>query len=194
MHPGTEQPDITKTFEPTVLTRKSDPHNPVRVKTILSEITVGQDLTPAQRESIKLLIAEFAECFALSMSEVTAVKGASLKLDIPRDKQFRTKINQRPQSPPQKEFFNEVINKMLQADIIRPIAPRCQMLCSHYSGKENARRRRCSPRHAEASYKQRVHRCGISISVRISATERGTQLTHDNASHTEQMAGLPKLC
>ena len=32
------------------------------------------------------------------------------------------KINQRPQSLPQKEFFNGVINKMLTADIIRPIA------------------------------------------------------------------------
>jgi hypothetical protein len=121
-HPGTEQPEIAKTFEPTLLTRKTDPHNPARVKAILAEITMGQDLTPAQRESTCQLIAEHAECFALSMSEVTPVDGASFRLDIPRDKQFRTKINQRPQSPPQKEFFNAVINKMIAADIIRPIA------------------------------------------------------------------------
>ena len=129
-HPGVEQPDVAKTYEPSLLTRKSDPHNPARVDAILNEITVGQDLTPAQHEAVRLLIAEFAECFALSMSEVTAVKGASLRLDIPRDRQFKTKVNQRPQSPPQKEFFNEVINKMLRADIIRPIAHRDVKCCA----------------------------------------------------------------
>ena len=121
-HPGTEQPDVSKTFEPTLLTRKTDPHNPARVAAILAEITIGQDLTPVQLESVRQLISEYAQCFALSMSEVTPVEGAILPLDIPRDKQFRTKINQRPQSPPQREFFNGVINKMLAADIIRPIA------------------------------------------------------------------------
>ena len=120
-HPGIEQPDTTKTFEPTLLTRKTDPHNPARVKAILDEITIGQDLTPEQRERVRETISEFAECFALSMSEVTPVEGAAHRLDIPRDKQFRTKINQRPQSPPQKEYFNGVIDKMLAAGIIRPI-------------------------------------------------------------------------
>ena len=56
------------------------------------------------------------------MSEVTPVEGAAHRLNIPRDKQFKTKINQRPQSPPQKEFFSGVIDKMLSAGIIRPIA------------------------------------------------------------------------
>jgi hypothetical protein len=115
---GIEQPDVSRNFEPTLLTRKTAPHNPARVKAILDEITVGQDLTLDQRDSVRQLISQYAECFALSMSEVTAVAGATLCLDIPRDKQFRTKINQRPQSPPQKEFFNGVINKMLAADIL----------------------------------------------------------------------------
>ena len=87
-HPGTEQPDISKMFEPTLLTRKTDPHNPARVEAILAEITLGPDLTPTQRESVRQLISEYAECFALSMSEVTTVEGATLPLDIPRDKQF----------------------------------------------------------------------------------------------------------
>ena len=130
IHPGTEQPDIPKVFEPTLLTRKTQPHNPARVEAILAEITLGQDLTLSQREAVRQLIAEFAECFALSMSEVTTVEGASLRLDIPRDKKFRTKISQRPQSPPQKEFFNEVINKMLAADIIRPIAHQDVKCCA----------------------------------------------------------------
>ena len=129
-NPGTEQPAIPKNFQPTLLTRKTDPKNPARVAAILSEVTLGGDLTPSQRESVQLLLSEFAECFALSMSEVTPVKGASLRLDIPRDQQFRTKINQRPQSPPQKEFFNGVIEKMLAADIIRPIAHQDVKCCA----------------------------------------------------------------
>jgi hypothetical protein len=119
--PGAEQPEVTKAFEPSILTRKTFPHSPERVAAILSEVTIGQDLTPAQTESVRSLISEFAECFALSMSEVTAVEGAAHRLDIPRDTQFRTKVNQRPQTPPQKEYFNGVIDKMLAAGIIRPI-------------------------------------------------------------------------
>ena len=120
-HPGTEQPDVTKVFEPSVLTWKTDPHSPERVAAIQAEVTIGPDLTPDQTEEVRQMIAEYADCFALSMSEVLPVEGAAHRLDIPRDTQFRTKVNQRPQTPPQKEFFNGVLDKMLEAGIIRPI-------------------------------------------------------------------------
>ena len=129
-HPGTEQPVLTKTFEPTLLTRRDDPHNPARVKAILAEITISSDLSPAQRDRVEEVIAKHADCFALSMSEVTPVEGAAHRLDIPRDKQFKIKINQRPQTPPQKEFFNSTIDKMLEAGIIRPIAHQDVKCCS----------------------------------------------------------------
>ena len=119
---GAEQPDVSKVFEPTILTRKTDPHNPARVAAILAEVTIGSDLTTTQEQQVREMISRHAECFALSMSEVTPVEGAAHRLDIPRDKQFRTKVNQRPQTPPQREFFNSVIDKMLDAGIIRPIA------------------------------------------------------------------------
>jgi hypothetical protein len=45
-HPGMEQPDVAKVFEPTLLTRKTDPKNPERVKAILSEITIGEGPHP----------------------------------------------------------------------------------------------------------------------------------------------------
>ena len=120
-HPGTEQPDVTKVFEPSVLTRKTSPHSPERVAAIRAEVTIGTDLTTDQAEAVWQMISEYADCFALSMSEVTPVEGAAHRLDIPRDTQFRTKVNQRPQTPPQKEFFNGVLDKMLEAGIIRPI-------------------------------------------------------------------------
>ena len=90
-HLGAEQPDITKVFKFTILTRKTSPHNPARVEAILVEITISQDLTLAQQEQVRDLILEHADCFALSMSEVTIVEGAEHRLDIPRDTQFRTK-------------------------------------------------------------------------------------------------------
>ena len=99
-----------------------NPCSPAQVEAILTKITLDSDLTEAQHEAMCLLISKYVVCFTLSMSEVTAVEGATLCLNIPRDKQFWTKRNQRPQSPLQKEFFNGVINKMLAADIIRPIA------------------------------------------------------------------------
>ena len=121
VNPGADQPDVSRVFEPTLLTRKTDPHNPARVAAILAEITIGLDLTAEQLQLVRKMISNRAECFALSMSEVTLVEGAAHRLDIPRDKQFRTKVNQRPQTPPQREFFNGVIDKMLAAGIIRPI-------------------------------------------------------------------------
>ena len=121
-HLGVEQPVVTKTFDPSLLTRKTDPCNSARVEALLSEVTIGDDLTPDQTDRVRALISEFSGCFALSMSEVTVVEGAAHRLDIPRDHQFRTKVNQRPQTPLQKEFFNEVLDKMLSAGIVRPIA------------------------------------------------------------------------
>jgi hypothetical protein len=123
--PGVEQPDVSKVFEPTILTRKTNPHNPQRVMTLLAEATIGSDLSVEQIQKVRNMIAKYAECFALSLSEVTPVEGAAHRLDIPRDKQFRTKVSQRPQTPPQREFLNSVIDKMLAAGItqagIRPI-------------------------------------------------------------------------
>lgn len=40
------------------------------------------------------MIGDYADCFALSMSEVTLVEGASHMLDIPQDTVFKTKVNQ----------------------------------------------------------------------------------------------------
>ena len=75
-HPGMEQPDIAKVFKLTLLTRKTDPYNPACVEAIISEVIIGQDLSPEERLKVQDLILEFADCFTLSMSEVTPVNGA----------------------------------------------------------------------------------------------------------------------
>jgi hypothetical protein len=114
--------ELNKVFVPSLSTRKTHPFSPARVAAILAEVTIGSDLEPLQCTQVRQMIRHYADCFALSMSEVTPVQGASHRLDIPRDMVFKTKVNQRPQSQPQKEFYYNVIDNMLKADIIEPIA------------------------------------------------------------------------
>ncbi|KIM35494.1 hypothetical protein M413DRAFT_79366, partial [Hebeloma cylindrosporum] len=115
---------LTKAFEPNILTRQTQPFLPARVDAVLAEIALGEDLTAGEKERVVDVLREFADCFALSMSEVTPVEGASHKLNIPEGSTFRTKVNQRPLSLPQREYFNDVIDKMLGAGIIAPISHR----------------------------------------------------------------------
>lgn len=69
-------------------------------------------------------LAKYADCFALSISEVNAVPGAVHKLNIPEGTSFKTKIPQRPMNQVQHEFMNAKVNEMLAAGIMRPIHPR----------------------------------------------------------------------
>ena len=126
---GSQNPDIpapalklNEVFEPSLLTWKPDPLSPARVTAVQAEVTIGTDLEPLQYAQVRLMVGKYADCFALSMSEVLPVEGASHRLDIPRDMMFKMKVNQRPQSQPQKEFYYKVIDNMLKADIIKPIA------------------------------------------------------------------------
>ena len=53
VNPGTEQPVIVKTFDPSILTRKTDPTNPARVEAVLTEVTIGHDLSQEQTDQVK---------------------------------------------------------------------------------------------------------------------------------------------
>ncbi|GLB38087.1 putative retrotransposable element Tf2 155 kDa protein type 1-like [Lyophyllum shimeji] len=122
-HPGAEQPLLAMGFKPSILTRRTDPFKKERVDAVLNEITLGTDLSEEERSRAVSLLREYADCFALSLSEVTTVDGATHKLNIPdrNTTKFRTKPNQRPLSGPQKEYYNGVIDNMLDAGIIEPI-------------------------------------------------------------------------
>jgi hypothetical protein len=75
-----------------IYTRHTEPFKAEHVKRIISQVTVGPDITLEQRSKVDELIAEFADCFALAMTEVNAVPGAIHKLNIPSDTKFRTKL------------------------------------------------------------------------------------------------------
>ena len=112
--PGDMQPEIELGGDRSLFTRQTSPFNPRRVVEILKLVVVGPDLTAKQTEKAKALIAEFADCFALSVSEVTAIPGATHKILIP---------HQRPLMEPQRKYLNKTIDELLAADIIEPIRP-----------------------------------------------------------------------
>ncbi|KAF8221482.1 hypothetical protein L208DRAFT_1531951 [Tricholoma matsutake] len=126
---GTEQKILSGDRDKAVFTQSSDPFKVEHVNEVLSELTIGDDLTEKQCISIDNLLRKFADCFALSMSEVMVVAGATHKLHIPNGTTFKKKVNQRPLSGPQKEYFNGVLNKMLEAGIIAPISHSAVKCC-----------------------------------------------------------------
>ena len=107
-----------------IFTQHTNPFKKERVAKILDEMTLGDDLTDEQQEITRSVVKEFADCFALAMSEVNAIPGISHQLKIPEGMTFRTKIGQRSMTPPQRKFLNKKVDEMLAAGIVAPIHPR----------------------------------------------------------------------
>ena len=80
-------------------------------------------MTDAERCSVRKLIADWADVFALSVTEVKQVKGAVHQLDIPPEATFSTKVNQKPLTPPQKKYLYDSTNTMLEAGVIKQCTP-----------------------------------------------------------------------
>ena len=107
-----------------ILMRGTDPWKLERVARILKEITIGWDITNTERAKVQDMIAEFADCFALSIKEVNSIPGAIHKLNIPEGATFRMKILLRSYNPDQRVFMEAKIDEMLEAGIICSIHPR----------------------------------------------------------------------
>src|SRR5882762_5174435 len=122
---GDMQPEIDLGSDHSLFTRHTAPFNPMRVAEILRLVAVGPDLTDEQTTKTKNLISEFADCFALSVSEVIAIPGATHKIHIPPGITFPKKIpHQRPLTEPQQKYLSNAIDELLAADIIKPIRPK----------------------------------------------------------------------
>jgi len=106
-----------------IFTCMTDPFKPARVEEIQRLVTVGDDLSNKEHAQVKLLIAEFADVFALSVSEVKQVDGAVHRLNIEPNAKFSTKVHQKPLTPPQRRYLHEKLQTMLDADIIEPCEP-----------------------------------------------------------------------
>ena len=106
-----------------IYTRLTDPHNPERVQAILKAITIGTDLSKEQKDRLIALISHYADCFALSISEVKPIEGAVHRLNIPDDAKFPLKVNQRPLTPPQRKFLYPKLDEMIAAGVLRQLKP-----------------------------------------------------------------------
>ena len=127
MSHSTEGPakPIAKNRNPeSILTRETCPWKPERVERILKEVTFGWDITEPERNTAKAIIAEFADCFVLSIKEVNAIPGAMHKLNIPEGTTFKTKILPRLYNLDQRAFMEMKIDEMLEAGVICRIHPR----------------------------------------------------------------------
>ncbi|KAJ7142842.1 hypothetical protein C8R44DRAFT_602993, partial [Mycena epipterygia] len=121
---GVEQPIVGLGGDPSVFTRRTEPHSARRVEAILAAVAIGPDLSEEQRTRVREFIAEFADCYALSMKEVMPIPGAEHTMNIPEGQTFTTKPHQRSTTPAQKEWYNGVIDEMLDTGIIAPMDPK----------------------------------------------------------------------
>lgn len=87
----TETYTVTQTTED-VFTRQMDPFNPRRVEHIVNAVTIGQDLTEAEKQRVKAFIAEYADVFACLIKEVLPVLGAMINLNVPTNTSFTTTV------------------------------------------------------------------------------------------------------
>jgi hypothetical protein len=93
-------------------------------------VSIGSDLTTEQRNKVVDLLSEFADCFALAVSEVIPIPGAEHHIHVPPDTVFPRKIpHQRQLTESQKSYLSDAINELLAADIIEPIRPE-DVLCA----------------------------------------------------------------
>jgi transposase InsO family protein len=101
--------------------RMTDPFNETRIQEILNAVEIGPDLTEDQREQVCSLVREYADVFALSLSEVLYVDWYKHKLNIDPSQTFPTRINQRPITEGQKEWFNNILDDMEKSYVIQKV-------------------------------------------------------------------------
>ncbi len=96
---------------------------PERVDEVLRQIKIGPDLMATQRSEVENLLRSYADCFALSVSEVRRVDVAVHRLNIPQDASFSKRVHQWPLTPPQRQYLHEKIDEMQAAGIIQQCNP-----------------------------------------------------------------------
>lgn len=122
MAPSAEQPKIAVDVDQSIFTWATNAFKAERIAEIVHLIHIGDDVSPDKRAVAEDLIREFPDIFALSVSEVKHIPGATHHLEIPEGTTFNTKIKQRTMSPPQTAYFSNALDIMLEAGVCAPIA------------------------------------------------------------------------
>ncbi|KAF9062327.1 hypothetical protein BDP27DRAFT_1147202, partial [Rhodocollybia butyracea] len=90
---------------------------------ILQQVKLGPNLSEGQRAKVEGLLAEYMDCFALSVSRVHPVPGAVHRLDIPEGAEFSKKVRQKSLTPPQREYLHGKIDELLDTGVIKWCKP-----------------------------------------------------------------------
>ncbi|KIO23640.1 hypothetical protein M407DRAFT_57279, partial [Tulasnella calospora MUT 4182] len=93
-----------------------------RVRTILAQVSIGADLTQGERKQVENLVMEFADIFALSLSEVRLVDFIEHKLTIKEGATLPTRVNQKPLTEAQRTWYMGILDDMEAAGICKRIA------------------------------------------------------------------------
>lgn len=104
-------------------TQMMNPHKPECVEELLRLVTIGDDLREDQKQEVRQLIADFADIFAFSVSEVKVVEDAVHHPDIPPGTTFPLKVHQKSLTPLQRRYLYESIDTMLEGGIIEACKP-----------------------------------------------------------------------
>ena len=134
----TKHPMVVLDTDESIYTRATKPFLDKQVAKIVELVTIGDDLTEEEHTTVVVLIEEFTDCFALSVSEVKTVKGSEHKLDIKPGSKFATKITNRPFTPPQQKYLNKVLDELLDMAMIRSIAVEDVKCCSQITLAQKA--------------------------------------------------------
>ncbi|QRV99481.1 Retrovirus-related Pol polyprotein from transposon opus [Ceratobasidium sp. AG-Ba] len=101
--------------------RRSNPFKPERVAEILNKVRFGDKLTAEQRGQAEDLVREFADIFALNLSEVLPVDFTQMKLDIPEGSTFPKRAGQRKLTEPQRQALYAMLDDLETAKIVERV-------------------------------------------------------------------------
>ncbi|KAF7372353.1 Retrovirus-related Pol polyprotein from transposon 17,6 [Mycena venus] len=101
--------------------RATDPFNEARINEIVGKVQIGTDLTDDQKRKVVDLVREYADIFALSMSEVFFVDWWKHHIDVDPNAKLPTRISQRPLTEKQKEWFYNILDEMEASHVIQRV-------------------------------------------------------------------------
>jgi len=112
--------NLIQSFRP--LPSKEHLFNPERVKTIQAAVEIGSECSPEQRQRVLDLLAEFADTFALTLSEVRPNQRVEHRIDVPADAKLPRHAKPPALTPPQRDWLHKQVDNLLEAGIITRIA------------------------------------------------------------------------
>ena len=101
--------------------RMTDPFATERIDEILNRIAISPDITATQHEEVCALIREYADVFALSLSEVKVVNWYKHHLNVDPSVKLPRKTAQRPITEAQKDWFFSILEEMESAHVIQHV-------------------------------------------------------------------------